>query len=82
MAKYLVIELQTNTDETMGSQVTSFTERDKAESKYHTVLAAAALSAKPVHAAMLITNDGFTIESKCYKHDAAPIEVAPEVEGE
>lgn len=67
--KYLVIELQTNTDGTMGSQVTSFTDRNVAENKLHTVLAAAAISQKPVHSAVLMTNEGFVIETKCYKHE-------------
>ena len=66
--RYLVIELQTNTDGTMSSQVTSYDDRDQAESKFHTVLAAAAISSKPIHSAMLITAEGFTLETKFYKH--------------
>ena len=69
ITKYLVIELQTNTDGTMGSQVTSFDARDRAENKYHTVLAAASISTKPKHSAVLMTNEGFVLESKCYHHE-------------
>lgn len=69
ITKYLVIELQTNTDGTIGSQVVSFDNRDRAENKFHTVLAAAAISAKPKHSAALMTNEGFVLETKCYLHD-------------
>ncbi len=74
--KYLVIELQTNTDETMGSQVTSFENRNIAENKYHTVLAAAAISKKPVHCAVLMTNEGFVLMNDCYKHEEEEEEAA------
>lgn len=74
-ARYIVIEMQTNTDGTIGNQVTSFdaTEQGKAqaEAKYHQVLAAAALSAKPIHACVLMTAEGFLLESKCYRHEVS-----------
>ena len=69
MTKYLVIELQTNTDGTMGSIVTSFDNRNQAENQYHTVLAAASISTKPIHSAVLMTNEGFCLEYRCYKHE-------------
>lgn len=75
--RYIVLECQTNTDDTMGSQVTSFADQPHAEAKYHTVLAAAALSSKPVHMAMLLTNTGMVLESRSYEH---PVE--PEPDGE
>ena len=68
MSKYIVIELQTNADGTVGNLVTSHDSRDAAESKYHTVLAAAAVSALPCHAATLLTSEGFPLEHKSYKH--------------
>ena len=42
--------------------------RLKAESKYHEVLAAAAISALPSHAAILFTTEGFPLLHQCYKH--------------
>lgn len=66
--KYIVIELQTAADGTVGNIVTSHDSRDLAESKYHTVLAAAAVSNLPCHAAMLMTSEGFMLESKAYHH--------------
>ena len=76
--KYIVIELQTYADGTVGNIVTSHDTRDAAESKFHTVLAAAAISQLPCHAAIILGNDGFVIDNKCYKHEVAAPEPAPE----
>jgi hypothetical protein len=43
--------------------------RLKAESKYHEVLAAAAISELPMHSASLLMCDGRLIMSQCYEHD-------------
>ena len=56
--------------------------RLKAESKYHEVLAAAAISELPQHSATLLTSDGRCIMNQCYRHtlpEPEP-EVEPEVE--
>lgn len=53
--------------------------RMKAESKYHEVLAAAAVSELPSHSATLITSDGRALMNQCYKH--AP-KIEPETESE
>lgn len=42
--------------------------RLKGESKYHEVLAAAAVSELPSHAAIMFSTDGFPIMHQCYKH--------------
>lgn len=68
MAKYIVLEIQTNSDGNVGTLVTSYSDRDLAESKYHLVLSAAAVSQLPVHSCALVTDEGFLIESKAYKH--------------
>lgn len=65
---YIVIELQTNTDGTVGNLVYAYTDRYQAEQKYHLVLAAAAVSALPVHAAVLLTGDGRLVASMAYRH--------------
>lgn len=70
---YIVIELQTNSDGTVGNLVYAFTNRNEAEQKYHLVLASAAVSQLPSHAAVLLTNDGRTIASQCYRHEE-PVE--------
>lgn len=54
--------------------------RLKAESKYHEVLAAAAISNLPSHAAILFSSEGFPIMHQCYKHEPVvePEEVTTE----
>ena len=52
--------------------------RMKGESKYHEVLAAAAISALPSHAAILFNTDGFPILNQCYKHKAVQSTPEPE----
>ena len=66
---YIVIELQTNTDGTVGNLVTAYTDRNTAEQKYHLVLSSAAVSELPAHAAVLLTSDGRTLASQCYRHE-------------
>ena len=66
--KYILIELQTNRDGTVGNIVTAYDELSQAESAWHSVLAAAAISTLPVHAAVLINNLGEVVESRCYTH--------------
>ena len=65
---YIVIEIQTNSDGTVGNLVNAYADRMQAEQQYHTVLASAAVSALPVHAAVLLTNDGRLIASQAYHH--------------
>jgi hypothetical protein len=76
MKKYIVIEIQTNTDGTIGNLVSAYDTRNEAESHYHSVLASAAVSTLPVHSAVILTSEGRTICSQCYKHVEEP--TAPE----
>lgn len=66
--KYIVIELQTNTDGTVGNLVYAYDDRLQAEQKYHLILASAAVSALPSHAAVILTSDGRMVASQCYRH--------------
>lgn len=66
--KYIVIELQTDKEGSVGNIVSAYDTQEQAESKYHTILAAAAVSQVPVHAATLLTSEGYTLDSKCYTH--------------
>ena len=43
----------------------------KAESKFHEILAAAAVSEMAEHSAILFTSEGFPKDHKCYKHGGA-----------
>jgi len=69
--KYLVIEIQTNIDGSVGNLVYSYDDRNQAESKYHAVLSAAAISALPMHTCDLIQADGVLLARQCYVHEQA-----------
>lgn len=79
--KYLVIELQTAVDGTVANLVNQFDDRLQAESAYHTILAAAAVSSLPIHAAVMLTNDGTSINSAYYVHEQPAPEPNSESEG-
>ena len=66
--KYVLIELQTNLDGTVGNLVSTYDDLDHAQSAYHSVLSAAAISTLPCHAAVLVTNEGQVVERRGYKH--------------
>lgn len=65
---YIVVEIQTSVDGNVSTLVNSYDTIEKAENKYHTVLAYAAVSSLPVHTAILLTNEGIVIKSERYKH--------------
>jgi hypothetical protein len=65
---YIVIELQKNADGAVANLVTSHNTLAEAESKYYSVLAAAALSTIPVHSAIIVSEEGFPVKNQCYKH--------------
>ena len=66
--KYIVIELQKNAEGVVSNIVTEHANLAEAESKYHAILSAAAVSNIPVHSAVLVSEEGFAVYSKCYKH--------------
>lgn len=67
METHIVIELQTMENGKVANLVTQHATREEAESKYYSVLAAAALSDLPCHAAALMTSTGTLIESRYYR---------------
>lgn len=64
---YIVIEAQTN-GETTALLTSVHPTQNEAESKFHKVLAAAAVSAVGVHSATMIDETGYCIKSQCYEH--------------
>ena len=66
--KYLVIEIQTQADGTVSNIVTAYDDRNTAESAYHAILASAAVSSLPCHAAMIVTNEAHVIAGSRYTH--------------
>lgn len=84
MNQYYIIEIQQYLSGEFGHIVhfaydaSPSTARLKAESKYHEVLAAAAISELPQHSATLLTSDGRCIMNQCYKHEV--VQPEPEVD--
>ena len=64
---YLVIEIQ-KTGTTIAQLVDTYADRNTAEQKYHTVLAAAAVSSVDVHSAVLMFYDGTVFKKESYDH--------------
>ena len=64
--KWLVIEIQTMANGTVANLVTAHDTEKLAESKWHTVMAAAAVSGLPVHSAILVDNFGNVVLSGSY----------------
>lgn len=66
---YIVIELQKNADGAVSNLVTSHNTLAEAESKFHSILAAAAISEVPVHSAIIVSEEAFPMAYRCYKHE-------------
>ena len=64
MTTYLVMEIQNN----VVLPVHVKDNRAEAESTFHMILASACISSVETHTAVLMNNEGFVIDSKCYKH--------------
>ena len=80
---YIVLETQTYTNGTVGTLIETFSDKNAAESKYHTVLAAAAISQLPKHCAFMLDDSARLIKSEVYFHEVLQEQEEPEVvEGE
>ena len=66
---YIVIELQKDAKGVVSNIVTSYEHLEEAESKYYSILAAAAVSKIPVHSAIIVSEEGFPVKHQCYKHN-------------
>lgn len=84
MFQYYILEIQKYTNGEYGHIVhyaydeNAEKARLKAESKYHEVLAAAAVSELPQHSATLIYSDGRVVANQCYTHNTATQEEVEE----
>ena len=68
---YLVIELQTTNSIT--SIAYQFATRQEAEAKFHAVLSAAAVSSVPIHAAVMLDEQGYPARPpEHYEHTPEP----------
>lgn len=75
---YYVIEMQTYDGGQGASIVTTHTSRNEAMSKYHTVLAAAAISSVSVHSCVVMDEEGRYEARDSYIHRPEPEEAAAE----
>lgn len=67
---YIVIESQTANGVTT-TLTDTFADYAHAEQKYHTVLAAAAVSEVPLHSASMLTERGNLVKYECYDRSEA-----------
>lgn len=67
---YIIVEMQTNGDSTAVLTQTAADE-NHAQSIYHQVLAAAAISPVEIHSAALLTEHGYLLEHQSYTHKGA-----------
>ena len=72
---YVVLEIQAGA--TVTAIVNSYEDRNTAESRYHQILASAAVSSVPKHGAVMLTDMGVRLKGECYEH---PTEEEPEEE--
>lgn len=66
--KYLVVEIQKTENGAVGNLVYAYDSLNAAQSKYHSVLAAAAISKLPCHSAVLMNETGVCISHECFTH--------------
>lgn len=67
---FIIMEIQTN--EQVATIVNSYSDRNQAESKYHQILTAAAVSTVPKHGAVMLTDEGVRLKGECYIHEQEP----------
>ena len=68
--KYIIMEIQVDAANNVATIVSQADSRMQAESIYHQVLAAAAISQVPKHGAVLMSDEGFCLMRDCYTHSA------------
>ena len=75
-SKYTVIEMQNGI---IGGNTWAYDNREDAEVKLYQVLSEVVKSPVEVHTVMLVTDEGFPLDTKCYKHEQEP-EPEPDAE--
>ena len=66
---YIVIEMQNGV---VGGNTWAYEAREDAEVKEFQVLSEVVKSPVAVHTVMLVTDEGFVLDSRCYKHEPQP----------
>ena len=67
---YAVIELQKGNDSTLLHLVDTYPTINQAYSKFHTILAAAAISTVPIHSAIVLSETGDVLATEFFEHKA------------
>lgn len=66
---FVVIEMQKLSEDNVATIVNSYSVLPVAEQKYHTVLAAAAVSSVPCHSAVMLNESGEMLKHEFYVHE-------------
>lgn len=74
---YIIMEVQIFADGGISTPSYAYSDKNRAEQKYHTILASAAVSKLPRHTCFMLMDDGRVIRSESYEH---PVEPEPEPE--
>ena len=69
--KYLVLEIQTAADGKVSTLITAKDSLNEAMSAFYMILSAAAVSSVPMHAAVLMMNNGAVVKSEVFDHREA-----------
>lgn len=73
---YLVLEIQTLWNGQVSFlPIAPYEDLSEAMSRYYSILASAELSNLPKHTAMVFTEEGFVVASKCCKRDTPKVEI-------
>ena len=71
---YVVLEIQKYTNGQIGTLVNTYETLNQAYQKYHTILAAAAVSDLPTHAAVIISDEGQVVNFDSFRNNSEPEE--------
>lgn len=66
---YAVVELQKTNDSTLLHLINSYQTINEAYNKYHTILAAAAISTVPLHSAVILSETGDVLSTEHFVHE-------------
>lgn len=72
--KFIVLEVQKFANGSISTPAYAYDTKQSADAKYHSILAAAAVSTLPVHTCVMLTEEGMFIKSECFTHEQEPEE--------
>lgn len=68
--KYLVLEIQVNSNGSVGNIVNAYETFETAESAFHQIVSFAVISNLPKHTVVLLDDNGAVYDVKSYIHNA------------